>query len=452
MDKKRVQHGFALIELLFTMGLLSLVMGVAFGVYWMMQNQWERATTSSDMMGEYNVVLSGLNTVIRSAKSPNYSTKAVNVVDDQNLDIYSFDEDTGVYTRTRYRYNSGQFERGTVSTSDKFASSNPLFATIDNWETVLSDIEDIPIFADITGTDGDRRVTQIHLQTENMDNLVTVTSRYRAAPMTAAAIAAVEVQISNITVSPSTAKISVGSTVTLYAAVTPANATNKNVTWTSDNTAVASVSSGGLVTGMAGGSAVITATAVDGGIYAVCSVTVISPVTGVSLNKTATTIEEGNAETLVATVSPSNATNKTVTWSSSDKSIATVNSSGVVTAIKAGTAIITATSNDNTTVSASCTVKVPGITGLTSVTLNPGTKTISINQSFTLTAILVPTDATYKSISWKSSNTRVATVENNGKVTTTVNTKNKRGSATITVTVTNMDNSKKTAACYVNVN
>lgn len=447
MDRKRIQQGITLIELLVTMGLISLVMGVAFGIYWMMQNQWERAAISSETMGEYSVVLSRLNHEIRSAQAPNYSTNAVNVVDDQTLDIYSLDEATGIYTRTRYRYNSGQLERGTVSTSDKFAATNPLFGTISNWKIILSDIEDIPIFADITKTDGDRRVTQIHLQTENIDNLVTITSRYCFAPMTAAAIAEVEVQITKITVSPSTAKISVGGTVMLTATITPANATNKNVTWISNNAAVASVNAAGLVTGIAGGSAVITTTAVDGGLYAACSITVTLPVTAASLNKTTTTIEKGNNETLVATISPSNATNKTVTWSSSDQSIAKVDSSGMVTAISTGTAIITATSNDNTTVSASCTVTVPG------VTLNPSSKTIGRNQSFLLTATIVPTGAAYKSISWESSDTSVATVENSGIVTTTVNTKNKwlKTTATITVTVTNNDNSIKTATCKVTV-
>jgi prepilin-type N-terminal cleavage/methylation domain-containing protein len=441
MDKKRAQYGFTLMELLVAMGLMSLVLGAAFGIYWTVQKQWERAAASSDTIGDYSVVLSKISREIRAAQGPNFSTNSVNVLDNQNLDIYSLNEDTGVYTRTHYRYNNGDLERGFVNTPDKFASANPLFGSISNWKTVLPDINNIPIFADISITDSDRRVIQVHFKTASMDNLVTFTSRYQTAPMTAAAIAAAEVQVTSITLNQSSAPVSTGGTVALVATINPSNAANTNVTWTSSNTGIASVSATGQVTaGSAAGSTVIAATAVDGGKSATCTITVTIPVTGVLLNKTTTTINKGSTETLVATVSPANATNQAVTWSSSSTAVATVNTSGKVTAIKGGTAIIAVTTNDGgKTDTCTVTVNVP----LTAVSI-PSSITIMNGRTSILAVIFTPTDATDKAVIWTSSNPVVATVDTSGKVTAI-----SKGTATITVTT---HDGGKTDTCTVTVN
>ena len=151
-----------------------------------------------------------------------------------------------------------------------------------------------------------------------------------------------------------------GGTATLAATITPSNATNQNVTWSSDNESVATVDQNGRVTAVAQGGATITA-AVDGK-SAECYVTVNAaapvPVTSVSLDKTSLGLTEGDTETLTATVEPSDATNKNVTWSSDDTSVATVDASGLVTAVARGTAVITATAADGSGASASCTVTV----------------------------------------------------------------------------------------------
>ena len=159
--------------------------------------------------------------------------------------------------------------------------------------------------------------------------------------------------------------INIGETVQLVETVSPSNATNKNVTWTSSDTSIATVSSNGLVTGIKAGSATITVTTVDGGKTATCNIKVQSTVvsvTGVSLNINNTTINVGGTVQLVATVSPSNATNKNVTWTSSDTSIATVSSNGLVTGIKAGSATITVTTVDGgKTANSSITVASSGL-------------------------------------------------------------------------------------------
>lgn len=166
------------------------------------------------------------------------------------------------------------------------------------------------------------------------------------------------VPVTSVSVSPSSATINIGSTQQLTATVLPANATNKSVTWSSSNTAVATVNASGLVSGVSAGTTNITVTTVDGGKTATSSINVTAvPVTSVSVNPTTATISVGNTQQLTATVLPANATNKSVTWSSNNSAIATVNSSGLVTGVTAGSATITVTTVDgNKTATSSITV------------------------------------------------------------------------------------------------
>lgn len=188
------------------------------------------------------------------------------------------------------------------------------------------------------------------------------------------------VDVTGVSLNKSITTISADNTETLIATVYPVNSTNKNVTWSTSNEAVASVSSTGIVTAKTAGSAVITVTTADGGKTASCTVTVIINVTGVSINKQNTTIIIDDNETLIATVSPDNATNKNVTWSSNNTSVATVSSSGVVTAKAVGTAVITVTTSDGSK-SDNCTVTVVNKPPVCSKVANNGND----NKSFTLT-------------------------------------------------------------------
>ena len=157
----------------------------------------------------------------------------------------------------------------------------------------------------------------------------------------------VVVSVTGVELNKEILAIEIGETVTLKATVNPSNATNKNVTWTSSDTSVATVENG-VVTAIGEGSATITVTTEDGGKTATCEVAVNKAevsVTSVTLDKSASTLEIGETVTLKATVNPSNATNKNVTWTSSDTSVATVEN-GVVTAIGEGSATITVTTED----------------------------------------------------------------------------------------------------------
>ena len=171
------------------------------------------------------------------------------------------------------------------------------------------------------------------------------------------------VAVTGVSLNKNATTIAIGANETLTATITPANADNQAVTWSSNNTAVASVDQTGKVTGVSAGTATITVTTQDGNKTATCTVTVPDPsadpvaVTGVSLNKTSTSLTVGATETLTATVAPANATNQAVTWSSNNTAVASVDQNGKVTGVSAGTATITVTTQDGNK-TATCTVTV----------------------------------------------------------------------------------------------
>ena len=165
--------------------------------------------------------------------------------------------------------------------------------------------------------------------------------------------------VTSITLDKISISIYNGNTATLTATVNPSNASYTDVNWFSSNTSVATVSSSGVVTGVAKGTATITATAKDGsGKSATCSVEVRQYVTGITLNNTSIVLEKGLTKTLTATVTPSDANDKSLTWSSSNTAVATVSSSGVVTGVAKGTTTITATAKDGSGKKATCSVFV----------------------------------------------------------------------------------------------
>ena len=236
--------------------------------------------------------------------------------------------------------------------------------------------------------------------------------------------------MTGISLNTTSTTIEVGNTYKLTATISPSNATDKTVTWSSSNTSVATVS-GGTVTGKAAGTATITAKTGNGK-TATCSVTVKNPivaVTGISLNTTSTTIEVGNTYKLTATISPSNATDKTVTWSSSNTSVATV-SGGTVTGKAAGTATITAKTDNGKTATCNVSVKNPTVE-VTGIKLNESNRFGWVGKTYTLTATISPSNATDKTVTWSSSNSNVATVSGG------VVTGKSEGIATITAKTNN---------------
>ena len=244
-----------------------------------------------------------------------------------------------------------------------------------------------------------------------------------------------DVPVSSVTINKNSIQMKVGETETLTVSITPSNATDKRVFWVSSNPDVVDVDEG-IITAKEVGKATIAATV--GYVTAMCSVEVTPSyveVLSVELNQSEASLHAGETVTLTATVNPSDATDKTVTWTSSDQTIATV-SNGVVTAKKVGTATITAKAGDKT---ATCQITVVA-TEVTSVSLNKTSASLKAGETVTLTATVNPSDATDKTVTWSSSDQTIATVSNG------VVTAKKVGSATITAKA-----GSKTATCQITV-
>lgn len=245
-----------------------------------------------------------------------------------------------------------------------------------------------------------------------------------------------EIQPTGIKLNQTTLALETGGTANLIATVEPAGAVG-SVSWSSSNDGVASIADG-VVTAKSAGSATITAKIST--FSATCTVTVTDPyvkVTSVTIDKTSLDMVEGDAVQLTATVAPDNATDKAVTWKSSDTKVATVSASGEVVAVAEGKATITATAGD---ASASCEVAVAKkVIAVESVTLNNTALELTEGETATLTATVLPDNATDKTVTWTSDNTAVATVADGvvtAKAEGTAKITAKAGDASAVCTVT----------------
>jgi uncharacterized protein YjdB len=256
----------------------------------------------------------------------------------------------------------------------------------------------------------------------------------------ATCIVQVGVPVTGVTLDSAALTMAKGTSKTLNATVIPSNATDKAVTWSSSNTAVAAVDDTGTVTAIGVGSATITVKTHDGGYTATCNVTVVIPVTGVTLDHTELQIVKGNTAKLTATITPPDATDQEVTWFTSDSSVAAVDKSGNVTAVDGGTATITVRTHDGG-FTASCKVAV--FVPVTGISLDPTVLVMRKSDTAQLTATITPANVTDKGVTWASSNTSVCTVDNSGKVTAIHG-----GKAIITVTT---DNGHFQATCEITV-
>ena len=235
----------------------------------------------------------------------------------------------------------------------------------------------------------------------------------------AVTVKAKAVSVTEVTLDRAELTLTEGETETLTATVRPDNADNRKVTWSSDKTEVATVGGDGMVTAVKAGEAVVTVTTEDGGKTATCKVTVKAKVIGVTevtLDRTELTLTEGETETLTATVRPDNADNRKVTWSSDKTEVATVDGAGRVTAVKAGEAVVTVTTEDGgKTATCKVTVKAKAVP-VTGVEVNPWAVTLSVRGTSKLSYTIRPADATNQNVKWESDNPSVATVDSDGNV------------------------------------
>ena len=263
-------------------------------------------------------------------------------------------------------------------------------------------------------------------------------------------VSAKNVPVTGVSLDKETLILKVDSVAQLTATVSPDNADDKSVTWESSDINIATVSSTGLVTALAPGSASITVKTTDGEYTATCAVVVSAnniSVTDISINKHNLEMKVGDSETLIVTIEPENATNKDLIWFNSDESVISL-TDGVVTALKAGVCYVMITSVDGNKIT-SCDIVVTEDTpepvyNVTSLSLFPNKKaTIVAGGVLQVTATVLPENATDKSLVWTSSDETVATVDSLGKISAL-----KAGLATITVTT---NDGGKTASIEVSV-
>jgi uncharacterized protein YjdB len=233
------------------------------------------------------------------------------------------------------------------------------------------------------------------------------------------------IPVTGVILDKSNTSIDVGKAIVITASIMPENATNRSVIWRSSNSNIASVDINGVVIGKAAGEATIIAETVDGKYTAVCKVVVnnvsqVVPVTGLSLDKTNITLEQGKVVIMGAQIKPSNATNKKITWESSNVNVASVDSNGIVTAKNTGWAWVTATASDGG-YKAYCSVTVnkysDNYVAVNGIELDTVIVQMSKGESETLRATVLPAEATNKSLTWSTDNSSVVSVDSNGKIT-----------------------------------
>ena len=231
------------------------------------------------------------------------------------------------------------------------------------------------------------------------------------------------IAITDITIAPASLQLQTGDTETLTSVITPTNATNKSIIWTSDNHTVATVSANGIVTAHSVGSATISAstvttisaTTVEHGKTAICNIIVTDPQPEtITINPTMLELKTGNSATITATITPTNAANKSIVWVSDNPTVATVSTDGIVTAHAKGSATISATTViGNKT--ALCTIFVDDPRP-EAITVTPTMLQLQPGHSAVITAYITPANAVNKSIIWQSDNIVVATVSTDGTV------------------------------------
>jgi uncharacterized protein YjdB len=219
--------------------------------------------------------------------------------------------------------------------------------------------------------------------------------------------------------------LKVGDTEALTATVTPDNALDKTTNWKSSNSNIVTVDNTGKVTAVGAGSAIITVTTSDGSKSNNCNVSVTSPVTAITLNKSTTELTvsgtdilmEGRKETLVATIVPDTATNKDITWVSSNNDVVTVDNIGKIIGVKAGTATITViTSDGSKTATCNVVVRIAPVDRITGINMKKTEDSLIVGQTDTLSATVTPSTANEAKV-WTSSNNSIVTVDNTGKIT-----------------------------------
>lgn len=324
----------------------------------------------------------------------------------------------------------------------------------------LSDVElyekqTVQITADVLPASANNKVIEWSSSNENIatvdgQGLVTAVSQGNAiifvkstdgSDITAQCNVKVLKRVSSISINETSATLAENETLQLSATVLPENADNRAVEWSSSDENIAIVDSNGLVTAVSQGDAVITVITTDGSLLtASCHITVVKLVSSIDLSSDKVELEVGKYERLNATVNPSDATDKSVSWTSSDNEIVQVEN-GVIIAISDGECDVIATANDGSNVSATCHVIVRTL--VSQIILDKTELSLKVGMFDNITATVLPADATNTDVTWTSSDDDIASVQD-GLVLA-----HSKGETVITVTAN--DGSGIYATCAVKV-
>ncbi|GGG56790.1 hypothetical protein GCM10011414_28290 [Croceivirga lutea] len=253
--------------------------------------------------------------------------------------------------------------------------------------------------------------------------------------------------VTGVTLAAENLTLTEGDTTQLVATVSPTDASDSSVSWESSDTSIITVDENGNVIAVSEGNATVTVTTTDGGFKATASVVVepiVIPVTGITLSEDEITLIAGETAQIIATVSPLDASNRTVSWESSDEFVATVDANGAITAVAEGSAIIIATTNDGGFIANANVIVEPITIPVTGITINPTSSNLTIGESIQLIATVNPNDASNTTVNWTVSDPSVVSIDNSGLVNAlaegiariTVSTEDGGFSATSTITVT----------------
>ena len=260
--------------------------------------------------------------------------------------------------------------------------------------------------------------------------------------LTAYCVVTVTQPVTGIKLNSDYQELWVGAKYAIIPSIEPIDAENKNVTYFSSDTSVATVDEYGVVTALKGGNCVIEVTTEECHLTAACTIVVKEYVSSITLSETDKFMNVGATGRLIATVGTTTATNRNVIWSSSDNSICYVDANGNLSAESVGNAVITATAADGSGVTASCIVRV--VNPVTRIEIVPSTVRLLVGDSQKVTANVYPENATIKDVTWTSSNESIATVDEDGEIFALSTGK-------VKITATSQDGNNIKGICWVYV-
>ncbi len=268
------------------------------------------------------------------------------------------------------------------------------------WESSLPGVASVDEFGQITAlASGTTTITATSLDTGATDSCVLTVSE----------------SVTGVSLNVREASIEIGEKLALIPTVTPIEAENKAVTYTTSDASVATVDENGVVTGLKGGTVIIVCQTVDRGLIASCRITVNEYISDIRFIEKEMYIIKGEKKTLELDVTPKSATNQDFVWTSQNSSILHVDSDGVAYGVNYGTVIVTVATTDGSEKKDTCKITV--IKPVESLVLRENKIKVEEGKDYQLSAIVTPSDSSVQDVIWTSSDTSVAVVDNTGKVT-----------------------------------